>query len=292
MARTKQAAKVLDGGISRDEAYDLYTQIFDEFAIEVPKDKAEAERMQTVVSAINARLQDAGSEQTIVRDYVNSRINEIWQCYQTYDSWTREQAEEAFNHAWPTDLVIVVEPEINRTETGGTCYCGCGAQTARNRAYRPGHDARHAGQVARAILGTGRQDLLDTLPTQALRDKAQAQVDRGNSGPAKPKTLVSAADAQNGVVDGYVTVNRRRVPAQRFQIDGQTRMNINDAADGSGDWLDAEGYLGKTQAYWLKRFRTPTASEARVAKARSRQSGQGMVVRGDGPEDLKNLFRM
>lgn len=54
------------------------------------------------------------------------------------------------------------------------CLCGCGDTTS-GGSYRPGHDARHAGQVGRAIAAGGDADtLVKALPTDALRAKAVA----------------------------------------------------------------------------------------------------------------------
>src|SRR4051812_7886730 len=37
-----------------------------------------------------------------------------------------------------------------------SCACGCGENVAPKRQYRPGHDARHAGQIARALIANDR----------------------------------------------------------------------------------------------------------------------------------------
>lgn len=56
------------------------------------------------------------------------------------------------------------------------CRCGCKEICNRGRNYRPGHDARHAGQIARYIAEKDDEEVWDSalslLPTQALRDKA------------------------------------------------------------------------------------------------------------------------
>lgn len=56
------------------------------------------------------------------------------------------------------------------------CLCGCGENVAGKASYRPGHDARHAGQIARAMLAaskkTDRTKALDALPSPALQAKA------------------------------------------------------------------------------------------------------------------------
>lgn len=62
------------------------------------------------------------------------------------------------------------------------CTCGCGAQVQGKSLYKPGHDARHAGFVARHIAAQPTDehefDALNALPTQALRDKAVAHAER------------------------------------------------------------------------------------------------------------------
>src|SRR4051812_38628717 len=56
------------------------------------------------------------------------------------------------------------------------CRCGCGQQVGRGALSRPGHDARHASQVGRAMTAAGAADLvlLAELPSEALRAKARA----------------------------------------------------------------------------------------------------------------------
>lgn len=66
------------------------------------------------------------------------------------------------------------------------CLCGCGAYTNHPKSsFLPGHDARMAGNVARAIAnhagvpgGDWEDELLATLPSQALRVKAAAHAAR------------------------------------------------------------------------------------------------------------------
>lgn len=55
------------------------------------------------------------------------------------------------------------------------CGCGCGAQANPGRLYRPGHDARHAGQVGRALAAKapGAEEAASALPA-ALEAKARA----------------------------------------------------------------------------------------------------------------------
>lgn len=60
----------------------------------------------------------------------------------------------------------------------GKCLCGCGQNVRNERVhYRSGHDARHAGIIARRVYEERNPDLLNQLPSQALRDRAQRMVD-------------------------------------------------------------------------------------------------------------------
>jgi hypothetical protein len=285
--------------VSRDEARDLYMQIFGEFASDIEPGSRE------VVAAINARFQAANSEQSIVESDVNDNAT-YWQCFQTYDHWSTEQAEAAFDEAWPTsDVEVAVTVRKAKASTGtsapaGDCRCGCGATPNKGRGYLPGHDARHAGQVARALIADDSADvwrrLLATLPTEALRSKALAQVTRGNAkaqgAKAPTKRQVRRAPEAEGLTEGFVTHQGDLIPAQRFVRDGEVVLNINNDADGSGDWLDSEGYADKTQAYWLKRFVVDAPAKAAPAKPKARRKGKGLVVKGDGPESLKAMFRV
>jgi hypothetical protein len=58
-------------------------------------------------------------------------------------------------------------PRTPRTATkgSGTCRCGCGSATKGN--YAPGHDARHAGQVAKALA---EYFIAGNIPTDSITD--------------------------------------------------------------------------------------------------------------------------
>lgn len=59
-----------------------------------------------------------------------------------------------------------------KTETK-VCLCGCGEEVRTKRAqYRPGHDSRHVGMVARRVVLTGDEKILDELPSEPLRARA------------------------------------------------------------------------------------------------------------------------
>lgn len=74
-------------------------------------------------------------------------------------------------------------PRVRKTdEPSKPCTCECGENAKAGRLYLPGHDARHAGQIARAMAeltdGKKQAALLESLPTAALRDKAGRHFDR------------------------------------------------------------------------------------------------------------------
>ena len=147
------------------------------------------------------------------------------------------------------------------------CLCGCGVTV--NKAYRPGHDARHAGQVARyaadLLLNTHIEDYTDfienyvttQLPTFALRQKALNHFIRLVNNPTKDVRepgrdyseeaghLEALEDALNGIysfndyapttVTGTVKVGRWDYPA----INKNGEVTRNEKRDGSGVWIPA-----------------------------------------------------
>lgn len=84
----------------------------------------------------------------------------------------------------------------------GACLCGCGDPVVRPTVlYQPGHDARHAAAVGRALITAGHADqaLLDTLPSPALRNKAVAMLKRTRTSsrhhtPAPPPPPATTAE--------------------------------------------------------------------------------------------------
>lgn len=82
-------------------------------------------------------------------------------------------------------IVIVRDeaPKATTGTTGNTCRCGCGEAIGTKSQYRPGHDARHAGIVARDIAASAHEGHERTtadsdLGSEALVRKAHAMADR------------------------------------------------------------------------------------------------------------------
>jgi hypothetical protein len=241
--------------VSREAARTLYMRIFDEFAVEVDP------TLELVVEVINAKLiealQDGGrsSDQHILADEVNGGTDGVfWQCWATYDSISRKQAEAIFDAAWPVELAEVKIDAATALPT--RCACGCDTELHGKRStFAPGHDARFAGQLMEAAR-QGRMSWTEAVTmaggfSTALANKvARGEHRKGRTPKASRKAAVAAQ-----VIAGTVKVGRWTYAAQLHTMDnGDQRLNINDVRDGSGDWLDAEGYNGKAQSHWMARF--------------------------------------
>lgn len=122
-----------------------------------------------------------------VIDQVNGE-EDVWQTYpDTYDTITRDEAETRIDRflagiptggtmptATPTKPATKTEKVQAQKIEFKHCLCGCGENVPPKSNFRPGHDARMAGQIGRKFIADGDIDneLLQTLPTEPLRDKA------------------------------------------------------------------------------------------------------------------------
>lgn len=118
-----------------------------------------------------------------------------------------------------------------KSTTARLCADGCGTPLVRKTSrYAPGHDARHAGEVARIVAETGNRKALDLLASPALKAKAAKMVDRLAS---KSAARSAKATATASVPD--VKVGRWTYPARR---NGKV-IERNTKRDGSGEWIAA-----------------------------------------------------
>lgn len=121
---------------------------------------------------------------------------DVWQVIEpgTYDSHTRDDAVAHIDN-WlatftqednmpatatktrkpATKKATATKPKDTNPADLPLCKCGCETPVgSRKTSYRPGHDARHAGQVGRKFIEQGKADpkLLATLPSEKLQAKA------------------------------------------------------------------------------------------------------------------------
>lgn len=137
------------------------------------------------------------------------------------------------------------------------CLCGCDSDISGKSQYKPGHDARHAGNVARAILNedlTPEQAtaLLDSLGSDALRAKANAMVENWTAKAEQKAAREVARKAAKAASEEVKAQAKAEVvwtdidPVRVGRWDYPARINNagfkqrNTKKDGSGEWVDVE----------------------------------------------------
>lgn len=181
---------------------------------------------------------------------------DVWQTIQTYDDITREEAEAKFNE-WakvkppsPVNATSTSSPARSAGKAASRepheCLCGCGEVLTTRSLYRPGHDARHAGQVGRAvaeIMNGGHDEgdqieidrLYGTLGSDLLRSKAERVADNAN------RKNLAKAKPEYPDVDGIVKVGKNEYPAKR-EASGVVRF----LKPGATEWATASKTAAKT----------------------------------------------
>jgi hypothetical protein len=157
----------------------------------------------------------------------NDGAHDLYSTFHTVDEKSSIEMEQIFDKAFPAPTVEDAEATIAkrpapRTPQNATnpadlplCLCGCGDPvTNRKRNYKPGHDARHAGNVARDMAqfpGMNNEErrrvLLDALPTDGLRWKAAGMADRLIAKGAPKKDRAPITRSYTPDPDGGVTVH-------------------------------------------------------------------------------------
>lgn len=134
------------------------------------------------------------------------------------------------------------------------CLCGCEQVTKRDRNYRPGHDARHAGIIGRKMaLNPGDADnLLVELPTQALQLKAE-RVAANEAARAEKKANKASRKASREAAKATVEL----VPT--FPVPGTLKVGrwtyqAQQEADGSVVYTTAKGETKMATAAQAEKF--------------------------------------
>lgn len=193
---------------------ETYLFTFDAFAVASPTEVVDAEIANNPRHAreLLATLTNHGL--LAVHD-VNGD-GDVWQVENpgTYDNATREDAESTIDN-WlvqftttenvpatpptkeskmPTAIATATKPTKPAKPTTKVefkhCLCGCGENVPPKSNFRPGHDARMAGRIGKQFIADGDIDdeLLQTLPTEKLRDKAMAMFIKHQDKVASSKT--------------------------------------------------------------------------------------------------------
>lgn len=156
----------------------------------------------------------------IVCDTLVNGTDQVWQACQTYDSISRDEAIRIFEQWLDSQAPEAPKAKAVATNLVG-CKCGCGELANKGRTYRPGHDARHAGQVGRLMAEAFKvnnpelaEGLLLTLPTAALRFKAKGVALKAAQGKGKARKATKAAAAPVSE-QGSVKVGRWTYDATR-----------------------------------------------------------------------------
>lgn len=182
-----------------------------------------------------------GADEWIITDWVQAQESDDFESARKmytaeFDRWwterTGQQAPATKKAKASKPKVTAVNADPNRQ-----CYCGCGEPVGPKSLYRPGHDARHAGNIARQIStmdGNEWDTYLVVLPTPALEAKARAHALRlaNKARVAQVKAGQNPAAPPTRDLDP-VKVGRWEYPAREFN--GIQQRNTK--RDGTGEWV-------------------------------------------------------
>lgn len=172
----------------------------------------------------------------------------VWQtCPDTYDSIDRDEAERRIDN-WLNNTNTTEEKKMSaapktapstKSEGYHPCYCGCGENVPQKSFYRPGHDARHAGNIGRLVASTRNEAHFNDLPSERLVIKA-----KGIAAKALEKELAKqereAKKNAPEVVEGTLQVGKKERIGRKFK-DGTVEYMGDD-----GEWKPASKTAAST----------------------------------------------
>lgn len=228
-----------------------YLYAFDAFAI-TPGDLVETSEGRVNMRYARELLGTLVTAGLLTVTDVNDE-GDVWQVANpgTYDNHTRDEAEVVID-AWlkgtksadkvaaPTTSSSSGGSRLKVKNESGKCRCGCDESTKSN--YRPGHDARHAGQVGREIAanyatkGFDRRTLLAALPSDALKAKAERIAEI-----AVEKANKKGKETGPAHLDGIIQVGKTERVARKF-----SSSNVVSYLDEKGEWVEASKTAAKT----------------------------------------------
>ena len=173
----------------------------------------------------------------------------IWQTYpDTYDNIDRDEAIRRID-TWLGNTANKEKKMSAATETRPAertkdegyhpCYCGCGENVPAKSYYRPGHDARHAGEIGRKVAETHDESLFNDLPSERLVIKAKNIAIKALER-TKAKEDREAAKNAPEVVEGTLQVGKKERIGRRFK-DGKIEY-----MDDAGEWKPASKTAAST----------------------------------------------
>lgn len=239
----------------------VYLAIFDNFALNI----GDIVDLDNIGNYRYAReLVGVLSNQGLIAEQDVNGEEIVYQTYpDTYDNIDRAEAErridEFLNKAIPATTTASPNPtkkerKMTATTTAPkstdlrTCTCGCGENVAGKSNYRPGHDARHAGNIARAAFALRKdgqttaeaEAQINSLPTDALQAKARGMIagwqakDNAKAARAQAQAQAKAKDADvPEFTEGTMKKGRWEYPTRTYQ--GGV-VEVNTKRDGSGSW--------------------------------------------------------
>lgn len=228
-----------------EDARKVYLHVFDAFA-DTPADIA---RDLKGINAKYARqiLADLiGHNLVVFSEGDGDDFEDAWQCMNTYDDIDREAAEALFNTTYESESKMTTTTTSPKPKAEPKpCKCGCGEQVPGKSFYRPGHDARHAGNVGREIAahyheeGYDRRVALDDLPSDALKAKAEGiaekQIEKIEARLAREAAKANRAgevnagdDGTEEVEHGVVKVGKNEYAAVRYVATGEVNYFVGD----------------------------------------------------------------
>lgn len=122
-----------------------------------------------------------GADEFVITDWVQAQESDDFESARTmytaeFDRWWTERTGQA---APATPKAKASKPKVTavNADPNHKCTCGCAEPIGPKSMYKPGHDARHAGSVARDMAvadPTSWDSMMAELPTGALKTKAKA----------------------------------------------------------------------------------------------------------------------
>ncbi|ASZ74366.1 hypothetical protein SEA_KINGBOB_52 [Arthrobacter phage KingBob] len=151
------------------------------------------------------------------------------------------------------------------------CNCGCGEATSSSKTmYKPGHDARHAGNVARAMAAdyndAGNDEKLEALPSANLKHKARMMAARIVEKETKKAERAASRTAARKVQDKPVHASEASIAAAIAAGEAEHAAEVAARAEGMPEFEGKDTHIYTYSTVKVGRWEYP-----------SRTSTQGFI---------------